>query len=65
MSEQTTTDNNDKFNNLMEAITNSVSDLVDEQAKLHNVDADELFSAVAGDMGFRAAMMDALKKSQK
>jgi hypothetical protein len=56
---------NDKFNDLMEAITNSISDLVDDQAKQHNVDADELFAAVAGDMGFRAAMMQALKDQQQ
>jgi hypothetical protein len=56
--------NTDKINKLMAAITDSISELVDEQAKQHNVDADELFSAVAGDMSFRAAMIEAFSEKQ-
>jgi hypothetical protein len=54
--------NNDKINNLMWAITDTISDLVDDQAKKHGVDPDELFVAVANDMAFRAAMNEALKQ---
>jgi hypothetical protein len=54
--------NDDKLNQLKWAITDSISDLVDEQAKKHGVDADDLFNAVASDLGFRAAISGAFER---
>jgi hypothetical protein len=56
------TEQNEKINKLMWAITDSISEIVDDQAKKHGVDADELFATVAGDMSFRAATCEAMKK---